>query len=319
MNLQLHHYKIGALLYTPANSNTIVDSIVNEKIPTPFSLCLCLEDTIGDDFVVEAMDILCQSLAKIHESKNKFFLPQIYIRVRSPQQIPLLWSKLGETVHLVSGFVVPKVTPLNILSYVEKIINLPLSSEKLCYFMPILEDPSLFDLRNRTDFLYGVKETLAPISSQISCIRLGGNDLCHHFHLRRDPFTTIHEIPVISQLMGDVLTVLGGDYPVSSPVWEYYSGEHWLSGLKKEVERDLMYGFLGKTVIHPVQIPIVNQCYKVSITDYNDAISVLKWNNNSPTLVSGNTTQERMNEYKTHNNWSQHILHLSEVYGINSD
>ena len=51
-------YSIGALLYCPAHNETIASSVICQKIPAPFSLALCLEDTIADAFVTQAETIL---------------------------------------------------------------------------------------------------------------------------------------------------------------------------------------------------------------------------------------------------------------------
>ncbi len=86
--------------------------------------------------------------------------------------------------------------------------------------------------------------------------------------------------------------------------------------VKKELEKDQLCGFIGKTVIHPNQISLVHQAYQVSRQDYEDAVSILRWDQTSHSLVSGSQNHERMNEYKTHRNWAQKILFLSEAYGI---
>lgn len=106
------------------------------------------------------------------------------------------------------------------------------------------------------------------------------------------------------------------DYVVSGPVWEYYSGANWEKGLIQEIKDDKLCGFIGKTVIHPNQIPVVNETYKVAQSDFNDAQAILNWNQNSNAYVSSNLAKERMNEYKTHNNWAQQTLYLAEAFGI---
>ena len=47
------YYSVGALLYCPGNKESVADSIINENFGNKFSLALCLEDTINDDFVAE--------------------------------------------------------------------------------------------------------------------------------------------------------------------------------------------------------------------------------------------------------------------------
>ena len=46
MRKKLTGYDVGALLYCPANAHTsIVDALVEQRFPTPFSLAFCLEVT----------------------------------------------------------------------------------------------------------------------------------------------------------------------------------------------------------------------------------------------------------------------------------
>ena len=40
-------YDVGALLYCPANAHhTVAQAVAAERLPRPFSLALCLEDTV---------------------------------------------------------------------------------------------------------------------------------------------------------------------------------------------------------------------------------------------------------------------------------
>lgn len=105
------------------------------------------------------------------------------------------------------------------------------------------------------------------------------------------------------------------DYIVSGPVWEYYNGENWDTGLCREIKDDQLCGFIGKTVIHPKQIELVYSAYKVPKKDLDDAKAILNWNEDSHSLVSGSTAKERMNEYKTHSRWALKTILLAEAYG----
>ena len=85
-------------------------SIINEKLGKNFSLALCLEDTINDDFVDEAEQILAESINKIYTQYQikPFYLPKIFIRVRNPEQIIKLFNALKPCLNLITGFIVPK-------------------------------------------------------------------------------------------------------------------------------------------------------------------------------------------------------------------
>jgi len=318
MKNSILHYSIGALLYCPAYNKTIVNSLINESFGNKFSLALCLEDTINDNFVKEAENILINTIKSVYNAeKNKhFYLPKIFIRVREPKQILKLTDFFDISKDIVTGFIIPKFSINNADEYVSAIINVNKTSNKKFYMMPIFEDPTIINLKNRHNILYKLKERLDSIEEYVLNIRIGGNDLCHIFGFRRSPCESIHSIKPISNIFSDIITVFGKDYIISGPVWEYYKGKDWDTGLKNELKEDKLCGFIGKTVIHPNQISIVNNAYKVSSADLSDAKSILNWDSNSISLVSGNISNERMNEYKTHSNWALKTIMLSEAFGI---
>ena len=314
-------HSVGALLYCPANTESIIDSLVNNKFDTPFSLAFCLEDTIRDDLVKEAEDQLIRTLQAIQEySQTKsFYLPKIFIRVREPGQASELYTRLEHAVSVLTGFICPKLSQHNIDSYVDEIKAINRIAAKPVYMMPILESPSMIDLRSRYQLLYSWKEKLDLISDRVLNIRVGGNDLCHAFGYRRTNSQMIQQIQPVYQILADIMTVFGMDYVVSGPVWEYYAGDGWDLGMSRELSHDRLNGFIGKTVIHPKQIMLVNQAYRVSQADYDDAVSILDWDPKRSSMVSSSIESSRMNEYKTHYNWAKKILVLAQIYGISDE
>lgn len=312
------YYSVGALLYCPANKESVADSIINEKFGNKFSLALCLEDTINDDFVAESEEMLIESIKKICTSyrEKQFFLPKIFIRVRDPKQIVSLVKRLEENIEIISGFIVPKFNLENAKEYINEIILANELSKKKLYMMPIYENSAIIDMRYRVDILYSLKDLLSQIDELVLNIRVGGNDLCHMFGFRRHVYESIHNIKAISNIFSDIITVYGQDYVVSGPVWEYYAGDNWEEGLIREIKDDKLCGFTGKTVIHPNQIPVINEAYKVTRYDLDDAQSILGWNKDSGSLVLGSLSKDRMNEYKTHVNWAKKIIFLAEAFGI---
>lgn len=318
MKDQLICYSVGPLLYCPANSTNIVSSIVEEKFGNQFSLALCLEDTIRDDRVREAEEMLIASVRKIAgaRAKSSFFLPRIFVRVRHHGQIPALLSRLGDARTLLTGFILPKFSLDNADAYLEAALAANEAGAQPVYIMPIFESPTIIHLGERARILYALKEKLDRVDDLVLNIRVGGNDLCHRFGFRRHSNESIHSIRPVAEILSDIVTVFGMDYVVSGPVWEYYNGENWERGLKNELEEDRLCGFIGKTVIHPRQISLVNAAYKVSRRDLDDAKSILNWDSACRSLVSGSTAGERMNEYKTHSNWAKKILLLSQAYGV---
>lgn len=318
MNSSLLSYGVGALLYCPANNPGIVSSLIEERFGTCFSLALCLEDTIKDTCVVSAEITLEESLRRLWEQKNRrsFFLPQIFIRVRTPEQIDRLIRDLGETSAILTGFIFPKVSPENLPAFLDALARVNAGRQTVLYAMPILENPVMFPPASRMNFLYRIKKELDSAADRILNIRIGGSDLCHAFGLRRHTDDTIYDILPVAGLLSDILTVFSGEYVLSGPVWEYYGGDHWETGLRRELKKDLLNGFIGKTVIHPKQIPVVNDMLAVSPEDYSDACAILDWDPLSKRLVSAGVAKNRMNEQKTHTHWAEKTLLLAHLYGI---
>lgn len=318
MKNSLIYYSVGPLLYCPANSTKIAGSLANSRLGNHFSLALCLEDTINDNFVAEAEEIMLHSLRTITSllQSHSFFMPDIFIRVRNSLQIGRLTDRLEDANDIVKGFILPKFSPENSDDYIEAVLNTNKKYNCRKYIMPIFESPSIINLSNRASVLYALKEKLDSVEELVLNIRVGGNDLCNMFGFRRHSNESIHRIRPIDNIFSDIITVYGMNYVISGPVWEYYSGNGWDTGLARELQDDRLCGFIGKTVIHPNQINLVNEAYKVDRKDYEDACSILNWDSSSASLVSGSTAKERMNEYKTHHAWAEQTILLSQAYGI---
>lgn len=317
MKNQAIYYSVGPLLYCPADNTSIAASVISQRFGTQFSLALCLEDTINDHFVTEAENLLVASINNIYESRQDkdFYLPKIFIRVRSPRQLKELARRFGESGELVTGYIIPKFDISNADSYLQQITDLNSAADTVKYVMPIYESSAIADLRTRYDVLYGLKEKLSLIEPWVLNIRVGGNDLSHLFGFRREADESIHQITPIANIFSDIITIYGADYVISGPVWEYYAGSQWESGLRKEIKDDKLCGFIGKTVIHPKQIRVVNEEYRVSEKNYEDALRILNWNIRKDSYVSGSVGKERMNEYKTHLNWAHKTCFMAECYG----
>lgn len=313
------YYSVGALMYCPANNLTIVDKLVKNEFGDKFSLAFCLEDTINDNKVEEAEAILVETICDIYKTCKRgieFYIPKIFVRVRRPDQIMDLMERFGDARELITGFNTPKFDRSNADDYIQSVKEVNQKWGRICYIMPILESYEMVDLRTRYDFLYSMKEKLDSIENLVLNIRVGGNDLSHLFGLRRHSFETVYDIKPVSDILIDILTVFSQDYVVSGAVWEYYNGENWDLGLAEEVRKDLVAGFCGKTVIHPKQIDVINKSCRVLREDFEDAKSILSWDKDANSLVSGSNLNSRMNEVKTHGNWAVKTMYMAEYYGL---
>lgn len=321
MNLKKECYEVGALLYAPALNDTVVDSITKEKFGDKYSMAFCLEDTVADDAVDIAEKQLVDTLSQIYYLKKNmdFYLPKIFIRVREPQQITKLLNILEESVEILTGFIFPKYSLDNAADYNETMKKINASGNKMYYMMPILESKDIIDYATRKDILLKIKEYIDDVKDYVLNVRVGGNDFSNEFAARRHYNESIYDIKPISNLLGDILTVFSREYILSGPVWEFFSSDdnEWKEGLIRELALDRLNGFVGKTVIHPKQIEVVNDALKVSRKDYEDAKAILNWKEGNSMCVSKSSGGERMNEVKTHGNWAAKTLILAEVYGIN--
>ncbi len=314
------YYSVGPLLYCPADRADLTASLVSGQFGTGYSLSLCLEDTIRDDRVEKAEETLITTLKKLYTEKKNldFYLPKIFIRVRRCAQILSLLERLGEAESVVSGFALPKFSEKNADDYLKQIETAGRIYRRPVYAMPILESPDLISLTDRHRFLASIRKKLDDAESLILNIRVGGNDLCHLFGFRRRGDETIYDILPVASVLSDIVTVFGTDYVVSGPVWEYYSGPLWRSGLIRELKKDRLCGFIGKTVIHPAQIGVVQDAYRVPQQELDDAKAILGWDDSCGRLVASDTSKERMNEFKTHHNWAAVTVMLAEAYGVKS-
>lgn len=321
MNLKKECYEVGALLYVPALNDTVIKSVVNDKFGNKYSMAFCLEDTVSDDAVDAAEKQVVDTLRQIYcaYKRKAFYLPKMFIRVREPEQIPRLMDMLDNSTEILTGFIFPKYSLENAKGYNEMMKNINMSSGRVYYMMPILESKDIINYATRKEILLRVKEYVDDVKEYILNIRVGGNDFSNEFAARRHCDQSIYDIKPIANLLGDILTVFSGEYILSGPVWEFFSSDNneWKEGLMKELALDRLNGFVGKTVIHPRQIAVVNEAYKVSRNDYEDARAIMNWDDKNAVCVSKSAGGERMNELKTHGNWAAKTLILAEIYGIN--
>lgn len=312
-------YSVGALLYTPALNGKIADTVLKGTLGNKYSLALCLEDTIGDELVASAEMQVRESLRMIYEasSERDIFIPDIFVRVRKPEQIKRVFDSVKEYGDILKGFIFPKYTFSNSESYCHEIIRLNESSGRKIWMMPILESSDIVDPLTRYEILGKIKESIDAVNDIVLNVRVGGNDFSNQFAARRHYDETIYDILPISQLLGDILTFFSREYVVSGPVWEFFSSDNdeWKLGLRRELKLDRLNGFIGKTVIHPKQIPVVNEMLKVTCKDYEDAKTILNWDANG-LQVGKSFGGERMNEVRTHYNWARKTILLSELYGV---
>lgn len=312
-------YTVGALMYTPATNPKTALHITERKYTGDYSLALCLEDSISDNAVEQGENQILITFDEISQlAEMNISLPKIFIRVRNPEQVYSIYARLKDNVKFLTGFIFPKYTLSCADSYNKAILEINKISPKPIYMMPTLESKDMLDLRFRTEILYKIKEKLDSMYKYVLNIRVGGNDFCNHFGVRRHSNETIYDIQSVNRILIDIITVFSAEYVVSAPVWEYFGGKDnsWERGMRKEIKLDILNGFIGKTIIHPKQLKVFNDCMRISKEDYFDAVNILSWDKDNEFMVGKSSSGERMNEVKTHSKWAKKIIALAEYYGV---
>lgn len=322
-------YAVGALLYMPA-TKPIAQKIISGEYNFIKSMVLDLEDSLGDDLVGFGQRTIKSTIREIGKAVEDGILsikdiPLIFIRVREAKHIKDTYNMLGLDMQYITGFNIPKFDKTTCDSYINSFIKVRDSVKKESgtdlYMMPIIENKNTMYRQLRMENLLYMNDALRKISDSVLNIRVGGADFCSVFGIRRSMNDDIYDIGVVRSVLNDIVNVFGKSYVVSGPVWEYFENsekpedKRWADGLRKEIYADHLNGMLGKTSIHPSQLPIIHQTLMVDRMDYEDAMNILGMNVNT-TGVKKSTGGNRMNEAKTHTNWARKTIGLAKVYGV---
>lgn len=309
LDKEVLQYKVGGLLYMPAFQSNIVQKISSNKMPHLTSAAFCLEDSIQDDSLDAAEKSLQNILRELENLQN---LPLIFVRIRSPRHLETFHEKIGAKSKILTGYILPKVDMQNIGSFIK------LAKEIDHFIMPTLESKRVASILTRRTELLSLKQALDEIKSIVLNVRVGVNDFCNLYGLRRNINQTVYDIGVVRDILIDILNVFAKDYVVSGAVWNYFNGDNngaWARGLKRELELDRANGFIGKTAIHPAQLPIIFDSLKVSQIDFDDAKQLLDWKSTTHGVMKS-SDGSRMNEIKCHLNWAKRIKILGDLYGV---
>lgn len=312
-------YRVGGLLYTPALNSTVGEKILSHEIEGLTSIALCLEDSITDESLPDAEQQLKKTLHLLLKSGTQ--LPLLFVRVRSVEHLKKIHTLLGEAESIITGYVLPKFDLSNCEAYCKTIWEYNLGRTNRLYIMPIFESRAVADIGNRVDILWNIKSHLDSVKDYVLNVRVGGSDFSNMYGLRRTESQNIYQIGVIRDILVNIINVFAADYVVSGPVWEYFgtdTTQPWAEGLRKELELDQLNGLIGKTAIHPSQLPIINESLKVRKRDYEDAINIVNWSTAGLAVAKSHDGQ-RMNEVKCHHRWAQRVITLADIYGFRED
>lgn len=320
---EILQYAVGGLLYMPATQANIAEKIISGKYGFVKSMVLDLEDSLGDDLVGfgqrHIVKVINEFDAAVKSGRIAFEdIPLIFVRIRNAQHMFDTQKMLEEKIVYLTGFNIPKFDKHCCDEYIKAFISIRDYAKSIdgtnLYIMPIIENKSAMYRQLRMDNLLYVNNALREIHDNVLNIRVGGADFNSIFGIRRGTNHTIYDTGVVRSCLNDIINVFGKSYVVSGPVWEYFGSDEGIDGLKRELDQDQINGFIGKTSIHPSQLPVIQEFMIVSKLDYLDAMGILGMNINTTGVLR--SASGRMNEVKTHSKWAQKIISLANIYGV---
>jgi citrate lyase beta subunit len=286
--------RLGASLYVPATRKDL-SATISSPSPMARSLIVCTEDAVRHDELEPALKNLEGALAEMTTPGPALR----FIRARNPHVLGRILSMTG--IEKIDGFVIPKATAESLPRY---LAILPENERFL--LMPTVETKEAFDARS----MRALRKILSgsSVRDRTLAIRIGGNDLLSVLGLRRPLDRTIYETPV-----GDVISSLVGIFRpegigLTAPVFE---GIGKPDVLEKETIADLGRGLVGKTAIHPSQIPIIERVYRVSFEEMQMADAVLS--DDAPAVFR---LGDRMCEPATHAAWARETRLRAAAFGV---
>ncbi|MFI7103037.1 HpcH/HpaI aldolase/citrate lyase family protein [Streptomyces sp. NPDC050161] len=337
---------LGATLYSPATRPRLADDVVKQAGCGVVSMVLCLEDSIGDADVEAGEENLVRQFALLDAAAAEgAALPLLFVRVRTPDQIPDLARRMGPAVRRLSGFVIPKFTEERGTAFLTALAAAEAECGQRLYAMPVLESPQLLHLETRGETLRGVARIVGAHRDRVLALRLGVTDFCSAYGLRRAPDMTAYDVQIVASVIADVVNVLGRadgtGFTVTGPVWEYFRLhermfkpqlrqspflgraeelrtaliEHDMDGLLREIELDRANGLQGKTCIHPSHVAPVHALSVVSHEEFSDAADILRPERGDGGVLRSAYTN-KMNEVKPHRAWAERTLLRAEVFGV---
>jgi citrate lyase beta subunit len=315
-------YALGACLYMPATRENLLKDILSSKGMGANTITLCIEDSVSSSQVVQAesniinlfknIDILLKNNASFIHS-----LPLIFIRVRNINQFEMLLNK--SSLMGLCGFIFPKFDVTLGEKYFSVLKKYNRSNKRILYGMPILESPCIIHKETRIEELIRIKHIIDYYKEYVLNIRIGGTDFSGLYSLRRGKDFTVYDLAVVKDCISDIINIFKrDDYVISAVVYEYYNKvlDFDNNVLIKETLLDRTNGLIGKTVIHPTQVNIVNSLMVVSKEDYVDACNIL---DSSLDGVIKSHYSNKMNEIKPHEKWAKEILLKSKIMGVFED
>lgn len=292
MNTLIDPYTLGATLFIPLSHKDLSLILIRQKLTNVRTIVLDTEDGLSAN-------------ALQHSLKNFQYLLQTLIKndliiCFRPRDISVLEEVLTyKGIDKIDAFILPKFSLENAQEY----LDIFRSNDHL-QFMPSIEGDELFDINK----LHKLKTALLPLKKQIILIRFGAQDLFSQLSLKRSCEETLYTLSSSALVIANLITTFKpAGFQISGAVYPCYKNSEILS---LESSLDIKNGLIGKTVIHPSQIPIVEEQYKVDADEYRNAKLII---DSCDTIIAND---KMMLEPHTDLNWATNIIKRYKIYGL---
>ena len=227
-----------SLLFVPGNNSRFLEKA---KTIQADIVCFDLEDSIPDSEKATARNLIKDAL------KSRLqYAPDIYVRTNSPAsgKIP---DDLEQIVQKgIDGIVIPKVNNSKELLKIEKIIA---SLEKKRKLGPVSLIPSI-------ESAQGVVNAydIASCSKRISALVFGVFDLLNDMRIE---YTKQPEGAKYARAKVPLDAKAAGVHAIDA-IWQDLKDD---AGLKEDCIIGKNLGYVGKSIIHPDQIPLTHEAF----------------------------------------------------------
>ena len=285
---------LGAALYVPASRPDLTAIARDHRRSGARALIFCTEDAVHERDLERALAQLAALLPRLDPGP-----PLKFIRPRNPVVLRRLLRMEG--IERVRGFAPPKFDPHTLSDWLKV-----WDDRHGHYLMPILETAAAFD-RRRMELLRDRLEE-SGLREHVLCLRIGGNDLLNLLGIRRARGAMVYDTPLRGVIADLACVFHPAGYRLSAPVFDYLDTP---DVLVREVEADLQHGLIGKTAIHPTQIPVIEDCYRVPREDYEMAAALV-----APDAAAVFRMHDSFCEPTTHRRWAAAVLERARVFGV---
>lgn len=285
------YISLGGTLFIPAIHSNLKSILNEKKYKNLKSVAIDTEDSIKETDVKVALKYVKNVLEGFEKTELLVFI--------RPRNVEILKEILNyENIEKIDGFILPKFSLLNAREYLKVLEETKFS------IMPSIETEELFESTK----LLELREILLCHSEKIILIRFGLEDMLRQLKMRRKCGDSIFDFSVTSSVLGNFLAIFkSAGFEVSGGVYPCFKDKE---GFKKDVIKDLREGLFSKTIIHPSQVEIINELYKVSKEEYEEAKLIIS-------LKTGvGSSDGKMLESETMTPYAKYILNRADKYGI---